>query len=153
MRAVNIKWDTDGDQDAFDSLPQEIQVPKGMAYEDIEDYLSDQTGFCHLGFDVYPDKDILEIEAKDLQANLPCDLTWSAYRLRSMDDAVDVADAVYGGHNDGQLDLLEGASFPCWALFWQNENYEGRCEGTLESFQEQTADAIRIIAAEAGKYA
>lgn len=153
MRAVNIKWDTDGDQDAFDALPQEIDIPKGMTYEEIEDYLSDQTGFCHLGFEVQPDKEIIEIEAASLQANMPCGLTWSAYRLRSMDDAVDVCEAIYGGSNDGQLDLLNGAAFPCWALFWQDENYDGRCEGTLESFLEQAADAVRIIADETKKYA
>ena len=151
MRATNIKWDTDGDQDAFDALPQEIQIPKGMTYEEIEDYLSDQTGFCHMGFELSPDAAIIEITAGSLQADMPCGLDWSAYRLRSMDDAIDVCEAVYGGHNDGQLDLLQGAAFPCWALFWQDENYDGRCEGTLDAFLEQVSDAVRIIRAEAEK--
>lgn len=153
MRAINIKWDTDGDKNAFDALPQSIGIPKGMSYEDIEDYISDQTGFCHFGFDVAPDEGIAEIEAGALQAALPCGMEWSAFLLRSMEDAVDVCEAIYGEHA-GRLDLLEGATFPCWALFWQDDDYvKGRCEGTLDAFLGQVSDAVRIIAAEAEKHA
>lgn len=27
MKAKNIKWDTDGDHEVFDSLPQEVEIP------------------------------------------------------------------------------------------------------------------------------
>ncbi len=48
MKATNIKWDTDGENV---TLPTEIEIPDGMTDEDeISDYLSDQTGFCHMGF-------------------------------------------------------------------------------------------------------
>lgn len=51
MKAVNINWDTDGDNDIAKSLPDEIQIPDWMEDEDeISDYLSDVTGFCHFGF-------------------------------------------------------------------------------------------------------
>ena len=50
MKAVNIEWDTDGDLNLLDNLPKEIEIPKDMKREDISDYLSDQTGFCHKGF-------------------------------------------------------------------------------------------------------
>lgn len=44
MKAVNIKWDTDGDMEVFDELPTEIEIP---------DYLvSDEVGFCHDGFEL-----------------------------------------------------------------------------------------------------
>ena len=51
MKAVNIKWDTDGDMEVFDELPTEIEIPEGMTdEEEISDYISDETGFCHNGF-------------------------------------------------------------------------------------------------------
>lgn len=50
MKAVDIDWDVDS-EDERDSLPSEIEIPKGMVEEeDISDYLSDVTGFCHKGF-------------------------------------------------------------------------------------------------------
>lgn len=51
MRAYDIRWDTDGDKNVFNELPQEIDIPNGMLdLDEISDYLSDQTGFCHDGF-------------------------------------------------------------------------------------------------------
>ena len=51
--AYNIKWDTDGDP-VLDQLPEEIKIPVevlGDPDEDaISDYLFDQTGFCHDGY-------------------------------------------------------------------------------------------------------
>lgn len=53
MKAINIKWDTDGDTELFNELPIEMEIPEGMIDEDeISDYLSDETGFCHSGFDL-----------------------------------------------------------------------------------------------------
>lgn len=61
MKAINIKWDTDGDKELFNSLPKEIEIPDYLAdevedvddyCEEIEDYVSNQTGFCHFGFDL-----------------------------------------------------------------------------------------------------
>lgn len=50
MKAVNILWDVDDPKD-LKSLPTEIEIPDGMDEEDdISDYLSDVTGFCHRGF-------------------------------------------------------------------------------------------------------
>lgn len=50
LRATNIQWDADGEDV---SLPKEIDVPENMVDEDeISDYLSDETGFCHKGFDL-----------------------------------------------------------------------------------------------------
>lgn len=53
MKAINIKWDTDGDEKLFRELPSEIEIPEGMIDEDeITDYLSDVTGFCHKGYEL-----------------------------------------------------------------------------------------------------
>lgn len=50
MKAINIIWDVDYEEDRA-SLPTEIVIPKGMVDEDeISDYISDTTGFCHKGF-------------------------------------------------------------------------------------------------------
>lgn len=52
MRAINIAWDVDCDIDG-ELLPTEIDIPAGMDDEDeISDYLSDLTGFCHNGFEL-----------------------------------------------------------------------------------------------------
>lgn len=52
MKAVNIKWDVDDDEDLMD-LPTEMEIPDKMEDEDgISDWLSEQTGFCHNGFEL-----------------------------------------------------------------------------------------------------
>ena len=70
----DIKWDTDGDQEVFDSLPQEIALHEKFSIEnyrdddgnygevehedrleDISDWLSDEYGFCHGGFCIVPE--------------------------------------------------------------------------------------------------
>ena len=49
MKATDIKWDIDYDDNG--PLPTEIEIPEGMTNEDeISDYLSDVTGFCHEGY-------------------------------------------------------------------------------------------------------
>lgn len=50
MRAMNIRWDVDSPEE-LEWLPDEIEIPDGMEDEDeVSDYLSDVTGFCHKGF-------------------------------------------------------------------------------------------------------
>nr|DAR88480.1 MAG TPA: hypothetical protein [Bacteriophage sp.] len=49
LKATNILWDTDYDDDG--ELPTEINIPEGMTAEDeISDYLSEVTGYCHQGY-------------------------------------------------------------------------------------------------------
>lgn len=62
LKAINIKWDTDGDIKVFDELPTEMIIPNKLeelykkdreyALEEISDWLSDETGFCHAGFEI-----------------------------------------------------------------------------------------------------
>ena len=52
MKAINILWDTDGEEV---NLPNEIEIPDWIDEDDddeISDYLSDVTGFCHFGFEI-----------------------------------------------------------------------------------------------------
>lgn len=62
LKAINIKWDTDGDMEISNELPTEMIIPDELeemykkdreyALEEISDLLSDETGFCHDGFKV-----------------------------------------------------------------------------------------------------
>lgn len=50
MKATNIEWDVDNLED-LEYLPTEIEIPEGMTdEEEISDYISDETGFCHYGY-------------------------------------------------------------------------------------------------------
>ena len=50
MKATNIEWDVDYEEQLKD-LPTEIEISNGMTdEEEISDYLSDVTGYCHEGF-------------------------------------------------------------------------------------------------------
>ena len=50
MKATNIEWDVDCPED-LETLPTEVEIPGGMEdEEEMSDYLSDLTGFCHKGF-------------------------------------------------------------------------------------------------------
>ena len=56
MKEVEIKWDVDNEED-LEFLPTEIEIPDGMNDEDeISDYLSDFSGFCHKGFKLEHEK-------------------------------------------------------------------------------------------------
>lgn len=52
MKATNIIWDVDDDNDDTIELPSEIAIPANIEDDDdaISVYLSDVTGFCHYGF-------------------------------------------------------------------------------------------------------
>ena len=58
MKAINIIWDVDNKED-LNILPSEIEIPEDMIDEtgevdddEISDYLSDVTGFCHKGYEL-----------------------------------------------------------------------------------------------------
>ncbi len=52
MKAINIKWDVENEED-LEFLPDEIDIPADMEDEDeISDYISEYTGFCHFGFEL-----------------------------------------------------------------------------------------------------
>ena len=57
MKAFDIQWDLD-EEDAGVQLPSEVDIPEEMTDEDeISDYLSDLTGFCHKGFRLAGDEE------------------------------------------------------------------------------------------------
>lgn len=48
-KATNIVWDVDEPEDA-EGLPTEIDIPDDVEDDEVDDYISDITGFCHYGF-------------------------------------------------------------------------------------------------------
>lgn len=77
MKAINILWDTDSNQEVLKQLPKEIEIPSDITDEDaISDYITDKTGFCHKGFELFKDyyipvtwevRDEVKIEATSLK--------------------------------------------------------------------------------------
>lgn len=54
-KATNIKWDVDDSKD-LSSLPVEVELPDDVnGEEEISDYITDLTGFCHKGFNIEDD--------------------------------------------------------------------------------------------------
>ena len=52
MKAINIIWDTDTEE-CLKDLPTEIEIPNEMTdEEEISDYITNETGFCHKGFEL-----------------------------------------------------------------------------------------------------
>lgn len=50
MIAYNIDWDTDGEDI---DLPNEIEIPAHITdLDEVSDYITNVTGFCHRGFGV-----------------------------------------------------------------------------------------------------
>lgn len=61
MKAVNIQWDIDLEDDEMCQeevleecgLPTEVEIPDGVTdEEEISDWLSNEYGFCHAGFEL-----------------------------------------------------------------------------------------------------
>lgn len=52
MRAVSIEWDVDSDKE-LEYLPKEVEIPPEITgIDEVSDYLSDTTGYCHRGFKI-----------------------------------------------------------------------------------------------------
>ena len=72
MKAINIIWDTDGEE--IDGLPTEMEFPDelfdGGYDDDIADYLSDQTGWCVESFDIEDSNTYPEYVMKNIRQNL-----------------------------------------------------------------------------------
>lgn len=69
MKAININWDTD--EDTAIVLPVSIEIPEDITdEEEISDFLSNITGYCHKGFDLIKEieptkKELTRIECID----------------------------------------------------------------------------------------
>lgn len=82
LKAINIKWDTDGDKEVLARLPKEMIIPDYLEREydpndpyaeEISDWLSDEIGFCHEGFEIitiYVEKEFPKLEECDKETEL-----------------------------------------------------------------------------------
>lgn len=50
--AMDIEWDTDGEDADMIGLPSWVEIPENVDEDDIADYLSDVFGFCVFGFEI-----------------------------------------------------------------------------------------------------
>lgn len=85
----DIGWDTDGDKEVFDSLPQEIILPKTFSkenyknekgifgkeeeaerLEEISDWISEEYGFCHEGFVLINADESFEVMEELISTNM-----------------------------------------------------------------------------------
>lgn len=47
MIATNIEWDTDGDKELLNQLPQSVEIPEGMAdVDEVSDFLKEGGHRC-----------------------------------------------------------------------------------------------------------
>lgn len=84
LKAINIKWDTDGDMEVLNELPMEMIIPdkleemykkdKEYALDEISDWLSDETGFCHDGFEI--EKELTKEDLKEWQVKIMKEKFW-----------------------------------------------------------------------------
>lgn len=73
-KAINIIWDLDFEEDK-DFLPTEIFIPEEIGENDIEDYISNVTDYCHKGFDI--------VEVPDEERELNERELWEIARFRA----------------------------------------------------------------------
>lgn len=114
-KAINIQWDTDGDSTI--NLPTEIEIPAHLTDEDeISDYLSESTGFCHFGFEM--------VEQEDSEGV-------------SVDDIIDAAETldwtVRADENNGSFGLEFRKYSPAGEDFMFYANTEGYSESRVEA--------------------
>lgn len=99
MKAINIKWDVDFEVDLED-LPTEIEIPEGMTdEEEISDYISDQTGFCHKGFEL-TEKYYYDIVASICTETCRTDSHLVCGGFKTEDEAMEYIDS----HNISEVD-------------------------------------------------
>lgn len=104
MKITNIEWDYEIDSDDANEnvdLPTEVQVPEGLELDEdeIEDYLSDEYGFCVYSFNVDYEKKKYRVygEAKDVY--------YIDVYANSEEEAIQIAD------EEGNIDKWEFDSY------------------------------------------
>ena len=69
MKATNIIWDVDNEWE-LEGLPTEIDIPNDITdEEEISDYITNITGFCHCGFIIEMDEAEVYEKVYDGNAN------------------------------------------------------------------------------------
>lgn len=97
MIAINIKWDIDYDDNGM--LPTEIEIPKEIENDEdkISDYLSDYTGYCHEGFELF-DECIFDA-VLDNGRNIDMTKVCGCENTETLDDCENKCRRYYDCHN------------------------------------------------------
>ncbi len=129
MRVINIKWDTDGDEDLLKSLPTEIEIPvealDGIEYMDdaeerISNFISAQTGFCHYGYEVIDDDGLLQF-CEFAEGYVLTSEQYQTYNIGFNDD------------DETQFDVCNlGELLICWYEFCKENKFPINCYCYLE---------------------
>lgn len=98
MKATNIVWDIDGEDMC---LPNEILLPHDMKdIEEISDYITECTGFCHQGFAL----------TKRLNVTVQCMVVYNSGidvpEHMSLEEAIEYAKAHINEINIGELEYV-----------------------------------------------
>lgn len=130
MKAKNIQWDIDFDDfdPEVDELPTEIEIPEGMTDEDeISDYISDQTGFCHKGFELEngDSEENTKVFAVDVRYYIPAK---NEKEVAQILENMGVADSEY---------------YSCYKIE-EDENLDDEPDNKVEESEEITREMIRM---------
>lgn len=69
MKATDILWDVDNEEE-LELLPKEVDIPVELTdEEEISDYLSELTGYCHCGFSLSTDSPQEKIKRMTVKRN------------------------------------------------------------------------------------
>lgn len=141
--AYDIEWDIDDDEyeDEDDelSLPTEVVIPDDIDDDDIEDYLSDLTGFCHYGYKIKKLKENKKLKKESVSYN---DLVRAGTDLWR--DGCVVYDTIIDGIYDCTTDghggyLVDTTIFPELAKYGDKTNVDN-----VVGFEEDY-EALKIL--------
>lgn len=117
MRAIDIKWDTDGDEEILKTLPKEMDIPDDVDEENVADWLSDETGFCVFGFVLEAEKKRQNENVKKIQDRL--DLLTGKKPLQNVKDLkkcfVPVCTNAYSAVDEDEPRLYRREDLTQWA--------------------------------------
>lgn len=100
MKAFNIQWDIDEGEEV--TLPNEIEIPDGMTdEEEISDYITDYTGFCHKGFELSEEAS-MEKWLKEQIGKVISDIAGSLLKLEDAKGTKKITEYMNIGHGIGK---------------------------------------------------
>jgi len=142
MKAVDIEWDVDSEDDKK-NLPAEIEIPKGMENEDeISDYLSEVTGFCHKGFRLTEEE-----KSKDLQPGQEQKYTWTEDMIQEVEELHNnTPDGIIHDADTILLDLIDACDYEFTGFaqdifhIWKNSTDKKAVEQMFYEFTDMEFD-------------
>lgn len=144
LKAVDIQWDVDEMED-LSLLPSEINIPEGLSREEeISDYLSDVTGFCHKGFSLVEQE---MNNGKELQSGQEQEHGWTAEMIQEVEKLHNnTPDGVIHDADTILVDLIEQCDYEFTGLaqdifnIWKNSTDKKAVEQMFYEFTDMEFD-------------